>query len=200
VYSGRRSLPTFVRGRSPVKITILNGNPDAGNVQFDSYLKELSDLLESSKHTVTILQLRDIDVRYCIGCFGCWIKTPGECIVADGSGDICREYIKSDLVLFASPVIMGFTSALLKKAHEKFLPLIHPYIEFVQGEVHHIARYHKYPLMALLLERGKDTDEEDIEIISDIYRRDAINFKTSFSFTRLTGDPVEEVANEINRI
>ena len=183
-----------------MKITILNGNTDADNVQFDNYLKELSDLLKSSKHTVTILQLRNIDVRYCIGCWGCWLKTPGECIVADGSRDICREYINSDLVLFASPVIMGFTSALLKKAHEKLLPLLHPYFELVQGEVHHIARYDKYPLMALLLEKGKDTDEEDIKIISDIYRRDAINLKTSFSFTRLTSDSVEEVASEINRI
>ena len=183
-----------------MKITILNGNPDADNVKFDSYLKELSDLLKSSKHTVTILELRDIDVRYCIGCWGCWVKTPGECIVADGSRDICRECINSDLVLFTSPVIMGFTSALLKKAHDKLIPLIHPYLEFVQGEIHHLARYDKYPLMALLLERSKDNDEEDIEIISDIYRRDAINLKTSFCFTRLTDNPAEEVANEINRI
>ena len=183
-----------------MKITILNGNPNADNVKFDNYLKELSDLLKSSKHTVTILQLRDIDVRYCIGCFGCWVKTPGECIVADGSRDICREYINSDLVLFASPVIMGFTSALLKKAHEKLIPLIHPYLELVQSEVHHMARYDKYPLMGLLLGKSEDTDEEDIEIISDIYRRDAINLKTSFSFTKLTSNPVEEVANEINRI
>jgi multimeric flavodoxin WrbA len=183
-----------------VKITILNGNPDADNVQFDSYLKKLSDLLESNKHTVTILKLRDTDVRYCIGCLNCWLKAPGECFAADGSSDICREYINSDLVLFASPVIMGFTSAVLKKAHEKLLPLIHPYFEFVQGEVHHLARYDKYPLMALLLEKGKDTDEEDIEIISDIYRRDTINLKTSFSFTRLTSDPVEKVASEISRI
>jgi multimeric flavodoxin WrbA len=183
-----------------VKITVLNGNPDARNIEFEDYLKKLSDALVSDNHVVTILILRDINVKYCIGCWGCWLKTPGECIVTDGSRDICLEYINSDLVLFASPVIMGFTSALLKKAHEKLLPLIHPYLELVQGEVHHIARYDKYPLMGLLLEKGKDTDEEDIEIISDIYRRDAINFKTSFSFTKLTSNPVEEVANEINRI
>jgi multimeric flavodoxin WrbA len=183
-----------------MKITILNGNPNAGNVKFDNYLKSLSDLLESNKHTVTILQLREMDIRYCIGCWGCWVKTPGECIVTDGSGDICREYINSDLVLFASPVIMGFTSALLKKAHDKLIPLIHPYFEIVQNETHHLARYDKYPLMGLLLEKGKDTDGEDIEIISDIYRRDAINFKTSFCFTKLTDDSVEELANEINCI
>jgi len=51
-----------------MKITILNGNPNADNVKFDNYLKELSDLLESSNHTVTILKLREMDIRYCLGC------------------------------------------------------------------------------------------------------------------------------------
>ena len=183
-----------------MKITILNGNPNANNRRFDKYLKQLSDLLESGKHTATILQLREMDVRYCVGCFGCWVKTPGECVSKDGSHDIRREVINSDLVLFASPLIMGFTSALLKKAHDKLIPLIHPYFELVQNETYHIARYDKYPLMGLLLEKDEDTDEEDLKIVSDIYRRDAINFKTSFCFTRLTDDPVEEVANEINSI
>lgn len=183
-----------------MKITILNGNPNADNVKFDNYLKELSDLLKSRKHTVTIFKLRETDIRYCIGCFGCWVKTPGECIVADGSRDICREYINSDFVLFASPIIMGFTSALLKKAHDKLIPLIHPYLEIVQNEFHHLSRYDKYPLIGLLLEKEKGTDEEDIKIISDIYMRDVINLKTSFCFTRFTDDPIEEVANEINRI
>ena len=183
-----------------MKITILNGNPNADNVKFDNYLDTLSGLLESSKHPVTILKLREMDIRYCIGCFGCWVKTPGECTVADGSHDICREYINSALALFASPVIMGFTSALLKKAHEKLIPLLLPYTEFVQNESHHVSRYDKYPVMGLLLEKDRDTDEEDIKIISDIYVRDAINLKTSFCFTKLTDDSVEEVANAINRI
>ena len=183
-----------------MKITILNGNPNADNVKFDNYLKELSDLLESSNHTVTILKLREMDIKYCIGCFGCWLKTPGECIVADGSRDVCREYINSDFVLFASPIIMGFSSALLKKAQDKLIPLVLPYLEIVQNEFHHLARYEKYPMMGLLLEKSNGADEEDIKIISNIYMRDAINLKTSFCFTRLTTDPVEEVANEINRI
>lgn len=183
-----------------MKITILNGNPNAASIEFDNYLKRLSDLLESNNHTVTILKLREMGIRYCIGCFYCWVKTPGECIVADGSHDVCREYINSDFVLFASPVIMGFTSTLLKKAHDKLIPLLLPYAEFVQNEAHHLPRYEKYPLIGLLLEKGKDTDEKDIEIISAIYRREAISLKTSFCFTRLTDEPVGEVANEINRI
>lgn len=183
-----------------MRITILNGNPNAENARFDNYLKSLSDLLESSNHTVTTLKLREMDIKYCIGCFNCWVKTPGECRVADDSRDVCREYINSDLVLFASPIIMGFTSTLLKKAHEKLLPLLLPYLEFVQNESHHVSRYEKYPRIGLLLEKEKDTDDEDLKIITDIYKRDAINFKTSFCFTKLITDSAEEVTNEINNI
>jgi multimeric flavodoxin WrbA len=183
-----------------MKVTILNGNYDASNTMFDDYLKKLSDTLSSDSNEVTIFTLRDMDLNYCRGCWGCWVKTPGECVVKDDTREIRRQYIHSNLVLFTSPVVMGFTSALLKRAHERLLPLIHPYFELVDGEVHHLARYDKYPLMALLLEKGEDTDEEDINIISDIYRRDAINLKTSFYFTKFTSEPIEEVTNEINSL
>ena len=183
-----------------MKIIILNGNPNSENTAFDNYLRELSRLMEFRNHEILVFNLKEMDIRNCTGCFDCWVKTPGKCITHDDSHDICRAYIKSDIVLFASPVIMGFTGALLKSAHEKLIPLLHPYFEFVQNEVRHLSRYKYYPFMALLLERGSDTDEEDIKIISDIYRRDAINFKTSLSFTRLTSDPTEEVADEIDGI
>ena len=183
-----------------MKILILDGNPDPNDTPFEEYLADLANEIQALDNEVKRIKLRDLNIRYCTGCWGCWVKTPGECKVADGSRHMCREYINSDLVLFASPITMGFTSALLKKAHEKLLPLLLPYLELVQNECHHVSRYQKYPLMGLLLEKSKGTDEEDVKIITDIYKRDAINFKTSFCFTKLTDDPVEEVANEINRI
>jgi len=183
-----------------MKVTILNGNSHASNDVLDNYLKKLSDALISDNHVVTIFNLREMDVKYCTGCFGCWLETPGECVEKDDSRHISREYINSDFVLFASPIIMGFTSALLRKAQEKLLPLLLPYFELDQNEIRHSSRYEKYPRVGLLLEKGKDTNEEDIKIISDIYERTAFNSKTSFCFTKLTSDPVEKVASEINRV
>jgi hypothetical protein len=180
-----------------MKITILNGNPDAGNVVFDGYLARLSNVLASDQHEVVVWELREMDIQYCTGCWGCWVKTPGECIAVDDSRDVCRAVINSDFVLFASPVIMGFYSALLKKTMDKLIPLLHPYIVVDQGEAHHLARYDRYPVLGLLLEKSGDTDDEDIEIISDVHSRTALNMKSRLSFTRLTLDPVEEVAGEI---
>ena len=183
-----------------MKITLLNGNPLADNSTFEDYLKQLSEVLTSDGHYVTAYGLRDMDISYCIGCLNCWVKSPGECRSGDESREVCRAYINSDFVLWASPVIMGFYSSLLKKVTDKFVCLVHPYGEFVEGEVHHLPRYDHYPIAGLLLEKGSDTDDEDIQIISNIHSRTALNFKSSLAFTKLTIDPVEEVADAINRI
>jgi multimeric flavodoxin WrbA len=186
-----------------VKITILNGNPDTRNTTFEIYLKHLSKTLTAKQHQVTTLTLRDMDIKYCVGCWGCWVKTPGECVARDDSADVCRAVINADFVLLASPVTMGFPSALLKKTVEKFLPLIHPYIAVVQGEAHHRARYDKYPLLGLLLEKYGNTHDtdgvhpEDVQIVADIFSRTALNFKTQLAFTELTSTPVEEIAEAI---
>jgi hypothetical protein len=182
-------------------VTILNGNPWAENIAFDENIIKLSDALKLNNHTVKTLLLRDMDIRYCIGCFGCFDKTPGECsTVADDSREVRRDYMNSDLVIFASPIIMGYTSALLKKPTERNLGLLLPYGEIAHGETHHPARYDKYPQLGLLLEKNSDSDYEDVEIISDMYMRDAINFHATLCFTKLTSDPIEEVINEINSI
>ena len=183
-----------------MKITVLNGNPYADNTAFDDYMKHLSEELVSDGHAVTSFELREMDIKYCIGCFGCWVKSPGECRSRDESREVCRAYINSDFVLWASPVIMGFYSALLKKVTDKFVCLVHPYGEFVNGEVHHLPRYDHYPMTGLLLEKGSETDDEDIQIVSDIHNRTALNFKSGSVFTKLTFEPVGEVVDAINRI
>ncbi|MFC1568940.1 NAD(P)H-dependent oxidoreductase [bacterium] len=183
-----------------MKITVLNGNPYKCNIKFDHTLSELSNVLQKKNHSTTVFTLRDMNIKQCVGCFGCWIQTPGTCVLKDESGDICRAYINADFVLFASPVLMGFTSALLKRANEKLLPLASPYFEFIRGEVRHVKRYKRYPSIGLLLDKDENTDLEDMEIITDLYKREAMNLKTSLCFTKFISDPIMEIENEINRI
>ena len=180
-----------------MKITILNGNPDTGNTTFDAYVKHLTETLAAAQHQVTTLTLREMDIKYCTGCWGCWVKTPGECVARDDLADVCRAVVNADFALLASPVMMGFPSALLKKTVEKLIPLIHPYGAVVQGEAHHMARYDEYPLMGLLLEKDPETDDADVQIITDIFSRTALNFKTQLAFTELTSTPTDAVAEAI---
>jgi multimeric flavodoxin WrbA len=180
-----------------MKITILNGNADSQNKDFDLYLAQLAQILEADQHQVTALTLREMNLRYCVGCFGCWVKTPGECTTPDDSSLVCQVVINADFMLWASPMKMGFPSAVLKKMMDKSIPLIHPYFTVEQGEAHHRPRYDHYPKLGLLLERENDTDAEDIRIVTDIFSRTALNMKSRLILSTSTDQPVEQTAQAI---
>jgi multimeric flavodoxin WrbA len=179
-----------------MRITILNGEPDAAS-SFQQYLSGVARLLASSGNAVTTLDLRNLNLKGCSGCFGCWMKTPGECAKRDDSAQVCRAAIGSDLLLMASPMTMGFTTALLKRAADQMIPLIHPYFVIEGGEVHHRSRYAHYPKFGLLLGADGDSDAEDVEITTALWTRMARNMKSCMVFTAVDDRSIEEVANEI---
>jgi len=183
-----------------MNITILNGNPTPENQRFDIYLDQLSESWSAGGHQVTNLELHAMKISYCVGCWNCWVKTPGQCSSNDQSLDVCRAVIHSDFTLWASPVIMGFPSAELKKVTDKLIPLVHPYIVVDQGEAHHLARYDRYPKFGLLLEKSGDCDDEDIEIITYIFSRTALNMKSELVFSKLAYAPISEVTNAVNHL
>ena len=178
-----------------MNITILNGNPQL--TPFDDYLANLARQLQAAGHIVTQLNLRDMTLRYCIGCWGCWVKTPGQCISQDASIEIDKAVIHSDFTLWAAPLKMGFPSALLKMAIDKHLPLIHPYMEVAHHEAHHQKRYKRYPRVGMLVEKETDTDETDLRILTDIFARTALNFKTRLEFLETTECPIEEIVRRM---
>jgi multimeric flavodoxin WrbA len=178
-----------------MKITILNGNPEPS--AFDTYLAQLQSALETDGHLIPRLDLRDRPLRYCVGCFGCWVKTPGECVARDASLEMDRAVINADFVIWAAPLKMGFPSALLKMAMDKHLPLIHPYMVVDQGEAHHLRRYPRSPRVGLLVEKEADTDARDLQIVTDIFCRTALNLKTRLEFSLTTETPILDVTQRI---
>ena len=164
---------------------------------FETWLDDVKAECEAMGHRVVSVCLRDKKITYCTGCWACWVKTPGQCIASDDSREICSTFINSDFVLFASPVLMGFTSAILKRLQDKLIPLVHPYIEIVQGECHHKKRYDSYPGMGLVLDM-QESDMEDRQIITRIYERLAKNLRTRLHFSKTADDPAEEVAHAID--
>lgn len=180
-----------------MKIQITNGNPDPNNRAFEQYLDQLQKALVSQGHSVTRTDLREMDLRGCNGCFNCWVKTPGECVLPDDGPQLRQAIIQSDFHLLASPLRMGFPSALLKTAQDKSLPLIHPYFAVVRGEAHHRARYDHYPRVGLLVQEEPGTDTRDLDLLQDIYSRAALNMKSSLAFVETLDLPVEELAQAI---
>ena len=180
-----------------MRILILNGNPGTENEDFDTYLSGLSQSLVRDRNEVEIIHLRDKKILSCSGCWNCWVKNPGLCSIPDDTDGIRNKYINSEMVVFASPLVMGFVSSIMKKTMDRLIPLLHPYITLVGNECHHRKRYEKYPLIGLIYQ-DMDKEEEYVKITTDLFRRFALNFKTDLAFSFSIKKQVVEVINEID--
>jgi multimeric flavodoxin WrbA len=163
----------------------------------ENCLDQLEAALTKKGHSVTRADLRQMDLRGCNGCFGCWVKTPGECVLPDVGPQMRQNIIQADFHLLVSPLIMGFPSALLKKALDKSLPLIHPYFAVDHGEAHHRRRYARYPRIGLLIQKEPSTDSADLHIVENIFSRAALNMKSKLEFVRFADQPIEELVASI---
>jgi multimeric flavodoxin WrbA len=182
-----------------MQITIINGNPGGQNKAFDKYLTEYQNRLSAAGHTVRIFLLRDMKLGFCTGCFKCWHTTPGICSMDDDIKQIHQSAANADLVVWASPLIKGFLSSMLKKVQERMIPLLHPYVEIVCGEIHHSKRYGHYPVHGVIVEKEADTDSEEMLITQMIQERYALNFRSKLNFFLSTETPVYEVVSETIR-
>ncbi len=180
-----------------MRVAILDGDTSKGALA--RYVNELADALRAGGHDVKLFALRDLDIGYCTGCWTCWWKTPGECVRKDDAAMISAAIVGSDFTLFASPIVMGFVSTVLKRAHDRLVPLIHPYIKLIRGESRHWKRYENLSKFGLVLERG-DADDEDVTNTIEMEAAFARDLRTPMVFARLTTQPVKELANEIDGI
>lgn len=83
----------------------------------------------------------DSHVRNCMGCFGCWVKTPGKCIMNDGYENIGSYMAKCDELIFISRCCYGSLSPFVKMIQDRSIPYNHPDFVIRNGEMHHKRRY-----------------------------------------------------------
>ena len=95
--------------------------------------------------------------RYCIGCFGCWLKTPGTCVIKDGFEDMGLSQV-SEFILI-SKATFGSYSSPVKNVLDRSISYVLPFFEIRNGEMHHGERYHN-DLKISALFYGNLTEDE----------------------------------------
>jgi hypothetical protein len=179
-----------------MELLILNGNPDPSNKAWEEYLEAFAKAAKKTGADAHIRILRDMNIRYCTGCWSCWWATPGLCAHRDDMAQMYPKLLAADLVVWASPLVLGSVSALMKKTQDRFIPLIHPYIQLVHGESHHRRRYPKDFDMGLIVETGPEDTDEDIAIVRYQHERLALNGRGRLRLFTTTARRAEEAAHE----
>ncbi|MBE5861255.1 MAG: hypothetical protein E7295_00205 [Lachnospiraceae bacterium] len=99
-------------------------------------------------------------IKPCIGCFGCWVKSPGECAIKDGYDQMGALIHHADEVLVISKYTYGGLSSFVKNIFDRSIGWVSPYFEVYEGEMHHKKRYPEDKPMSFVF-RGAGLTEED---------------------------------------
>lgn len=121
------------------------------------------------------LDLSQTTVKDCLGCWSCWVKTPGRCVHKDLDA-FYKAYLRADKVIFFLKLSKGFVSGNLKSLFDRMIPLYLPFISYETGESMHLPRYEKYPDIEVYYE-GTFPDAEEQAVFEDYMRRTFYQFR-----------------------
>lgn len=113
-------------------------------------------------------------VKHCVGCFGCWLKTPGKCAIRDRCGVMPAYLTKCDEFIIISPIWYGGYSQRIKAVLDRSIGYMLPYFRMLNGEMHHQMRSaHGFALRVYFY---GPCDAEEQDIARRMVRGNALNF------------------------
>ena len=158
-----------------MKVLVVSDSSDKSSLGI-KIKQDLREFLKGSGHIVSDFDILKEDLLYCVGCFGCWLKTPGQCVFDDTSRNINQAYIGSDIAVFVSPVKYGCYTPAIRRALDRAVPNVLPFFKTVNGELHHAPRYKKYPRF-VTFGYGESITAEEEATFRSLSNANAINFQ-----------------------
>lgn len=145
--------------------------------RFNELDKLVCTYLKDKNFEIEHTEIGKGDLNFCMGCFGCWIKKPGECVIKDQMAQINEKCMNSDVVVYISPVVFGQFSANIKNAIDRWLPNMLPFFTTrPDGSTIHPARYSTYP-MQIIIGYGDNVSMEDAQLFTDITKKHRRNIE-----------------------
>ena len=113
--------------------------------------------IENNEEEVKIISDEN-KIKNCTGCFCCWIKNPGRCILKDGYENLAELYSKAEKITIISKCCYGTYSPFVKNVLDRSIPYLLPFFKLKNNEMHHTIRYKKKLLLEVYF-YGKDLTE-----------------------------------------
>lgn len=100
------------------------------------------------------------DIHHCIGCFGCWVKTPGRCVIHDGYEGTGIDMGKCTELILVSRCCYGSVSPFVKIVQDRAISYIQADFVMRKGKMHHKRRYKNVITLSSHLYGENITDAE----------------------------------------
>ena len=122
-----------------MKILVLNGSPKERSDTFRLTEAFLRGLNRSGEHEVQVVRAIEKKIAPCRGCFGCWARGDGHCVIEDDQNAVLDLYREADVILWSFPLYCYAMPSHLKAIIDRTIPLIQmKMVQDPDGRVRHV--------------------------------------------------------------
>lgn len=113
-----------------MKVLALNGSPRKRISATSRILEALLAGMKDAGAETQLVQLASLDLQTCVGCYTCWVATPGECIHRDrdGMAGLMASWREADVVVFGTPLYHFSMTGIMKTFFDRTLPELEPWL------------------------------------------------------------------------
>lgn len=115
-----------------MNILVINGSPKSERSNTlrltNSFLEGICDAQRDNLPQIERLNIAQMDINPCLGCFSCWKTTPGKCCIYDEMQVVIEKLLWADLSIWSFPLYYFSLPGKLKTVMDRQLPLSLPFM------------------------------------------------------------------------
>ena len=121
-----------------MKILVLNGSPKKKSdtmVLTNAFLRGIE---KNGSHEIFVMNISEMKISSCRGCFGCWQVKNKHCVIDDDQNRILDLYPEMDLIIWSFPLYCYGMPSHIKAVLDRTIPLNQMKMEIVDGRTRHL--------------------------------------------------------------
>lgn len=128
-----------------MNILVINGSPKGERSNTlkltNAFLEGICRGQKETEPEITRLNVSQMDIRSCLGCFSCWKTTPGKCCINDDMHSVIEKLLWADLTIWSFPLYYFNLPGKLKTLIDRQLPMTLPFMVSDAEGGGHPSRY-----------------------------------------------------------
>ena len=135
-----------------MKILAINGSPRGKQGNTEKILENFMLGAQEAGAQIETVYLNEKEIHHCTGCFSCWTKTPGACVLEDDMTELLEKVKAADVRVFATPLYYCTVTGMMKDFMDRLLPLVNAEIKSSQIRDEHTPRHKReIPVRTVLI-------------------------------------------------
>ena len=123
-----------------MKILVLNGSPKKKSDTFRLTEAFLEGMKRREAHEINVVNVIEKHIAPCRGCFTCWQRQDGHCVIRDDQNEILDLYRDADVIIWSCPLYCYARPSHLKAVLDRTIPLVRmKMVQEADGTVRHEA-------------------------------------------------------------